>query len=63
MNKPLSKKEAAESLSLDDKTFDNYFQNADEFRCMARESGRGRYYFIKDDLAEWSEPLNGGLWS
>lgn len=57
MNKPLSKKEAAAFLSLDEKTFDNYFQNADEFKCMARESGRGRYYFIKDDLAEWAAAI------
>lgn len=50
-------------LKLDDKTktkvetnttFDNYFQNADEFKCATRESARGRYYFIKDDLAEWA---------
>ena len=54
MNKPLSKREAAEFLGLDDKTFDNYFQNADEFKCMARESGRGRYYFVKDELEEWA---------
>lgn len=31
MRKILTKKEAIKYLGLDEKTFDNYFKNADEF--------------------------------
>ena len=45
MDKILTKKEAIKFLGLDDKTFDNYFRNADEFDCLARQNGRGRFLF------------------
>jgi len=49
----LSKKEAINFLGLDPKTFDNYFKNAGEFRCLERKGDKGRYYFNKKELAEW----------
>ncbi|PIX74051.1 hypothetical protein COZ39_01200, partial [Candidatus Roizmanbacteria bacterium CG_4_10_14_3_um_filter_33_21] len=53
MDKILTKKEAIKFLGLDDKTFDNYFQNADEFNCLARQSGRGRFLFEQKVLQKW----------
>lgn len=53
MDKILTKKEAVKFLALDDKTFDNYFHNADEFKCLEREKGRGRFYFSQDALQKW----------
>ena len=53
MNGRLSKREAIEFMGLDEKTFENYFQNADEFRCQERKGGRGRYYFSRTVLEEW----------
>lgn len=54
MNKDnvLSKKEAAEYLGLDEKTFENYFRNAREFP-YAKISGR--FKFKESDLKEWRE--------
>lgn len=57
MPKILSKKEAVEFLSLDEKTFDNYFKNAAEFPCLARNGGRGRFYFDERMLRKWKEGL------
>lgn len=54
MDKILSKKEAVELLGLDDKTFQNYFQNAEEFKCLKRANG-GRYLFDQKELKEWFE--------
>lgn len=53
MDKILTKKEAIKFLSLDDKTFDNYFQNADEFKCLERQNNRGRYLFDQKVLQKW----------
>ncbi|MFC2004856.1 helix-turn-helix transcriptional regulator [Chloroflexota bacterium] len=53
MGRTLTKAEAIEYLGLDDKTFDNYFRNAGEFRCLERINGRGRFYFDEDELEEW----------
>lgn len=53
MDKILTKKEAIKFLGLDDKTFDNYFQNADEFSCLARQNGRGRFLFEQKVLQKW----------
>jgi len=55
MAKIISKKEAVSFLSLEEKTFDNYFKNAGEFSCLDRNGGRGRFLFDKDKLAEWKE--------
>ena len=53
MDKILTKKEAIKFLGLDDKTFDNYFQNADEFNCLARQNSRGRFLFEQKVLQKW----------
>jgi len=53
MDKILTKREAVEFLALDEKTFENYFQNADEFKCLERKNGRGRYFFSQNALQEW----------
>lgn len=42
-------------MGLDEKTFDNYFKNAGEFDCLARENGRGRYMFDEDIIIKWRE--------
>lgn len=49
----LSKKEAIQLLRLDEKTFTNYFKNADEFHCVERRRGKGRFYFEERELKEW----------
>lgn len=49
----LSKNEAVELVGLDEKVFKNYFQNADEFRCLERANGRGRFYFEEEELRDW----------
>ena len=48
----LNRREAIEFLGLEEKTFDNYFKNAEEFSALPRE-GRGRFYFNKAELSEW----------
>ncbi|MEA1929857.1 MAG: hypothetical protein U9M92_03195 [Patescibacteria group bacterium] len=48
----LTKKEAVKFLELDEKTFENYFKNADEITPLPR-AGRGRFTFNKTDLEEW----------
>lgn len=55
MDKILKKKEAVKFLGLDEKTFENYFQNAWEFRCLKRQNGRGLYLFDQKELREWLE--------
>jgi hypothetical protein len=55
MDKILSKKEAVEFLKIDPKTFENYFKNADEFKCLERNGGRGRFRFNEDELKKWKE--------
>lgn len=53
MGKKLTKKEAVQFLELDEKTFENYFKNAEEFRCLERWGGRGRYLFDQEELERW----------
>lgn len=55
MDKILTKKEAIQLLGLDEKVFENYFQNADEFRSLERRNGRGRYLFDQKELQVWLE--------
>jgi len=55
MDKILTKKEAVQFLGLEEKTFENYFQNADEFRSLERRNGRGRYLFDQKELRAWLE--------
>ncbi|PIQ69681.1 MAG: hypothetical protein COY22_00390 [Candidatus Tagabacteria bacterium CG_4_10_14_0_2_um_filter_40_13] len=55
MDKILTKKEAVQFLGLEEKTFENYFQNADEFKCLERRNGRGRYLFDQRELRKWQE--------
>ncbi|HLC43762.1 MAG TPA: hypothetical protein VJK08_01365 [Patescibacteria group bacterium] len=53
MDKRLTKKEAIDFLSLDEKIFENYFRNACEFSCLKRETGNGRFYFNRTVLQKW----------
>lgn len=55
MQSNLTKREAIDFLGLDEKVFDNFFRNADEFSCVPRENNRGRFYFVKEHLAKWHE--------
>ena len=55
MDETLKKKEAIELLELEEKTFDNYFKNANEFSALPRENDRGRFKFRKEDLTAWKE--------
>ncbi|MBP9732584.1 MAG: hypothetical protein KBD29_03960 [Candidatus Magasanikbacteria bacterium] len=57
MSNILTKKQAVEYLGLDQKTFDNYFKNAGEFKCQARKGARGRFYFDEDVLKKWKDSL------
>ncbi len=52
MGVTLSKKEALVFTGLDKKFFDNYL-SANEFACLTRNGGRGRFYFDQDVLKEW----------
>lgn len=49
----LTKREAIEFLGIDEKTFNNFFKNAEEFKNIPRSNGRGFFRFDKDELAEW----------
>ncbi|MFH1895931.1 MAG: hypothetical protein ABH814_00445 [bacterium] len=55
MQNKITKQEAIKLLALDEKIFDNYFRNAGEFSCLARENGKGRFYFDKEQLETWLE--------
>lgn len=55
MTEFLHRREAIQFLGLDKKTFDNYFKNAEEFRCLERPSSRGRFKFKKSELEKWLE--------
>jgi hypothetical protein len=59
MNKVLSKKEAVNFLGLDEKTFNNFFKNADEFKSIPRKNERGRFIFEEKALKQW---LDGYKW-
>ncbi len=52
MKKILSKSEAVKFLGIDEKTFENYFKNANEFTCLPRE-GRTRFLFDENELKKW----------
>lgn len=54
----LTKVQAIEFLGLDEKIFENYFQNAAEFNCLPREGGRGRFRFDKEELRNWLDSFN-----
>ena len=53
MDKILSKKEAVDFLGLDEKAFENFFKNADEFKNIPRQNGRGRFLFEENELKQW----------
>jgi len=55
MQNNLTKREAIDFLALDEKVFDNFFRNADEFSCLPRENDRGRFYFNRKHLRKWHE--------
>ena len=55
MSRKLTKREAVQLLSLDEKTFENYFKRAREFSCLPRAGKRSRYYFDEDELRKWLE--------
>lgn len=55
MSKILTKKEAIKFLNIDDKTFDNYFKNAEEFSSLNRQSAKGRFLFDENELKRWQE--------
>jgi len=59
MERKFTKKEAVAFLGLDDKTFDNYFKNAEEFVALKREKTKGRFLFEEDELKKWQ---NGYHW-
>jgi hypothetical protein len=53
MDKILTRRQAVEFLTLDEKLFDNYFKNASEFSYVERKGDRGRFYFSQLVLEEW----------
>lgn len=55
MGDKLTRREAIDFLALDEKVFDNFFKNADEFSCLPRENDRGRFFFDKEHLRKWLE--------
>lgn len=57
MPKIISRKETIAYLSLDERTFDNYFKNASEFSCLKRNGNRGRFLFDENILNEWKNNL------
>jgi hypothetical protein len=58
MSEILTKKQAIEFLNIDDKTFDNYFKNAGEFKSQDRNGARGRFMFDKAVLQQWMDEFN-----
>jgi len=52
MDKILTKKEAIQFLDLDEKTFDNYFKSAEEFKHLPRQN-KGRFLFDQKKLRKW----------
>lgn len=55
MDKILARKDAIKFLGLDTRTFDNYFKNAEEFRCLKRQKSRGKFLFDEKGLKKWQE--------
>ncbi|MEX2012920.1 MAG: hypothetical protein WD967_00780 [Candidatus Levyibacteriota bacterium] len=54
MGKTITKIDAVKLSGLDEKTFDNYFKNADEFSCLPRQE-KTRFLFDEDELKRWRE--------
>lgn len=54
MGKAIPKIDAIKLSGLDEKTFDNFFKNADEFSCLPRK-GKTRFLFDEDELKYWRE--------
>lgn len=54
MGKTLTKIDAIKTSGLDEKTFENYFKNANEFSSLPRV-GKGRFLFDEDELKRWGE--------
>lgn len=54
MGKVIPKIDAIKLSGLDDKTFDNYFKNADEFECLPRQ-GKTRFLFNEEEIIHWRE--------
>jgi len=55
MSKIVSKKDAVKFLGIDEKIFENYFKNADEFSCVPRKGKNGRFLFEEEQLKKWKE--------
>jgi len=55
VSRTFTKKEAIAFLGLDDKTFDNYFKNAEEFSALKRVNDRGRFKFDENELKKWQD--------
>ncbi len=53
MGKILNKKEALRLSELDEKTFNNFFKNADEIQCLPRPNNRGRFCFNEEEIKRW----------
>lgn len=53
MSEILTRKQAVEFLGLDEKVFENYFRNAEEFKSLPRPNGRGKFLFKKEELESW----------
>nr|MBI5456005.1 hypothetical protein [Candidatus Levybacteria bacterium] len=54
MGKTLTKIDAIKTSGLDEKTFENYFKNANEFSSLPRVR-KGRFLFDEDELKRWGE--------
>ena len=53
MSQILTKREAIEFLGIDEKIFNNFFKNAEEFKNIPRSNGRGFFRFDKEELENW----------
>lgn len=58
MGRILTKDQAVAFTGLDEKTFDNYFKKAEEFKCLPR-TGKQWFKFDQDELQNW---LDGRKW-
>ena len=55
MSEILTKREAIAFLGLEDKVFNNFFKNAEEFKPLPRESRWARFKFDKEELEKWQK--------
>lgn len=55
MGRIFTRSEAIKFLGIDEKIFDNYFKNAEEFCCLERKGNGGRFRFDEDELRKWQE--------